>query len=50
MGEMLTTHVPMALNFVDLATKVIAGGIKHDSLLNMVLYDIVASMTTQLPN
>jgi tRNA A37 threonylcarbamoyltransferase TsaD len=50
MGEMLTTHVPTALNPADLATKVIAGGIKRDSLLNMVMHDIVASMTTQLPN
>jgi hypothetical protein len=49
MGEMLTTHVPTALNPADLATKVIPGGIKRDSLLNMVMYDIVSLSTAQLP-
>jgi hypothetical protein len=50
MGEMLTTHIPTALNPADLATKVIPGGIKRDSLLNMVMYDIVSVSTAQLPN
>lgn len=49
MGEMLTTHIPTALNPADLATKVIPGGIKRDSLLNMILYDIVAVMTNSTP-
>jgi Reverse transcriptase (RNA-dependent DNA polymerase) len=40
MGEMLTTHIPTALNPADLATKIIAGGIKRNSLLEMVMYDI----------
>ena len=49
MGEMLTTHIPTALNPADLATKIIPGGIKRDSLLNMILYDIVAVMTNSTP-
>ena len=40
MGELLTTHIPTILNLADLATKIIPGGVKHESLLNMILYDI----------
>ena len=49
MGEILTTHIPTTLNPADLATKVIAGGIKRDSLLNMVLYDIAMVSTRSAP-
>ena len=41
MNEMVTTHIPTALNPADLATKVIPGGMKQNSLLDMVLYDMV---------
>ena len=49
MGEMLNTHVPTALNPADLATKTIPGGIKRDSLLNMVTYDIAPLVTCSVP-
>jgi hypothetical protein len=45
MGEMLTTHIPTALNPADLATKIISGGIKRNTLLDMVLHDIAMVMT-----
>ena len=40
MGELLTTHIPTTLNPADLATKLIPGGIKRDSLLNLIMYNI----------
>ena len=46
MGELLTTHIPTISNPADLATKIIAGGIKRDSLLNMILHDIAVLSTT----
>ena len=49
MGEMLTTHIPTTLNPADLATKVIPGGIKRDSLLNLVLFDIGMMATATAP-
>jgi hypothetical protein len=50
MGEMLTTHIPTALNPADLATKIIPGGIKRNSLLDMVMYDIAAMITFSAPD
>jgi hypothetical protein len=49
MGKMLTTHIPTALNPADLATKIIPGGIKRKSLLDMVMYDIGAMMMFSAP-
>ena len=40
MGECLTAHVPTKLNPADLCTKVIPGGQKRDSLIDLMLYDI----------
>jgi hypothetical protein len=49
MGEMLTTHIPTALNPADLATKIIPGGIKRDCLLHMILHDIAVMTTNSTP-
>ena len=40
MGESLTGHVPTNDNPADIATKIIAGGIKRARLVDMLLYDI----------
>ena len=40
MGETLTGHIPTAENPADLATKVIAGGMKRDHLVGKLLFDI----------
>ena len=40
MGESLTTHVPMADNPADLATKLIPGSQKRNQLVGMLLHDI----------
>ena len=40
MGESLTGHVPTNDNPADIATKIIAGGIKRAKLVDMLLYDI----------
>ena len=40
MGECLTAHVPTKLNPADLCTKVIPGGQKRKSLIDLMLYDI----------
>jgi hypothetical protein len=50
MGKMLTTHIPTALNPADLATKIIPGRIKRNSLLDMVMYDIASMMTFSAPS
>jgi hypothetical protein len=49
MGELLTTHIPTALNPVDLATKIIPGGVKRDCLLDMILHDIAVMETGSAP-
>ena len=49
MGELLTTHIPTTMNLADLATKVIPGGIKRDSLLNMLMHDIAMVATCSAP-
>ena len=40
-GETITVHVPTLENLFDLAKKVIPGGIKRNSLIERILYDIV---------
>jgi hypothetical protein len=40
MGKSLMGHLPMNDNPVDLATKLIPGGIKQDHLVSLVLHDI----------
>jgi transposase len=40
MGEMLTAHVPTAVNPADICTKVLSGGAKRDGLIGLVLYDL----------
>ena len=49
MGELLMTHIQTTMNPADLATKVIPGGVKRDSLLHMILYDIVSLATDSTP-
>jgi len=39
MGEMLTAHIPMALNPADIGTKLIPPGYKRDSLVDLLLWD-----------
>ena len=39
-GNTITGHVPTLENLADLATKVIPGGIKSNSLIERILYDI----------
>ena len=41
MGEMITDHITTDLNPADLATKVVPGGIKRNSLIEQVLYNVV---------
>ena len=40
MGELRTAHIRSEENVADLATKVIYRGLKRDTLVSMVLYDI----------
>ena len=40
MNECRTTHVPTADNPADIATKIMCGGAKRESLVSMLLYDI----------
>ena len=40
MGECLTEHIPTIENPADICTKVMPGGIKRNSLVEMILYDI----------
>ena len=49
MGEILTTHIPTTMNPADIATKVLAGGVKRDSLLTMILHDIAMVSTITTP-
>ena len=49
MGEILTTHIPTTMNPADIATKVLAGGVKRDSLLTMILHDIAVVSTVTTP-
>ena len=49
MGELLTTHIPTTMNPADLATKLIPGGIKRESLLNMLMHDIAMMVTCSAP-
>ena len=49
MGELLTTHIPTTMNPADLATKIIPGGVKRDSLLGMIMHDISTMVTCSTP-
>ena len=40
MGECLTGHIPTHLNPADLCAKVLPGGQKRNSLINLVLHDL----------
>jgi hypothetical protein len=40
MGELLTGHVSTHENPADMLMKVLPGGMKHDHLIGLVLYDI----------
>jgi len=44
MGELLTCHVPTAMNAADICTKVIPAGQKRDQLIGLTLHDLVDEM------
>jgi hypothetical protein len=49
MGESLTAHIPTNDNPADLATKIIAGGVKRARLVDMLLYDIEENHEDTIP-